>query len=104
MTADSNSRIAWYRVQLKRNREALKTLEVARFSTGLTSGAAGQASRREIENMKRKIAESERCIAAHDRQTKRPLATDLKSLAQVSWGVWHANALQQPVPSRAYHR
>ena len=29
--ADANSRIAWHRVQLKKNREALKALEVARF-------------------------------------------------------------------------
>ena len=29
--ADSNSRIAWHRAQLKKNREALKALEVARF-------------------------------------------------------------------------
>ena len=30
--ADSNSRIAWHRAQLKKNREALKSLEVARFA------------------------------------------------------------------------
>ena len=30
--ADSDSRIAWHRTQLKKNREALKALEVARFS------------------------------------------------------------------------
>ena len=35
MSADSNSRIAWHRVQLKNNREALKALETARFTTGL---------------------------------------------------------------------
>jgi hypothetical protein len=29
--ADSDSRIAWHRAQLKKNREALKALEVARF-------------------------------------------------------------------------
>ena len=40
--------------------------------------------------VERKIAESLRCIAAHERRTKRPLATDLRSLAQVSWASWDA--------------
>src|ERR1700755_2602639 len=32
LMADSNSRIAWHRAQLKKNREALKSFEVARFA------------------------------------------------------------------------
>src|SRR3569832_1722730 len=32
--ADTDSRIAWHRVQLKKNRAALKQLEVARFTVG----------------------------------------------------------------------
>jgi hypothetical protein len=101
MIADSNSHIAWQRVQLRKNREALKALEIARFRTGQIAGAAHTAQRA-ISNLKRKIAESERCIAAYERRTKRPLATDLQSLAQVRWAVWNANVLPQRIQSRAY--
>jgi hypothetical protein len=95
MIADSNSTIAWHRVQLKKNREALKSLEIAQFRVGRIAGPAGQAQQREIANLKRKIAESERCIAAHERRTKRPLATDLQSLARVSWGSWNTHGPSQ---------
>ena len=90
MIAESNSNIAWHRVQLKKNREAVKELEIARFRVGEMTGAAGHAQQKALAQLKRKIAESQRCIAAHERQTKRPLATDLRSLAQVSWGSWDA--------------
>jgi hypothetical protein len=43
--------------------------------------------------LKRKIAESERCIAAHERRTKRPVATDLQSLASVSWSSWNTRGV-----------
>lgn len=33
MIADSNSNVAWHRVQLKKNREALKAFEIARFGS-----------------------------------------------------------------------
>jgi hypothetical protein len=95
MIADSNSNIAWHRVQLKKNREALKALEIARFRVGEMSGSAGHAQQKVLVNLKRKIAESERCIAAHERRTKRPLATDLRSLAQVSWASWDAYGLSR---------
>jgi hypothetical protein len=85
MIADSNSNIAWHRVQLKKNREALKALEIAQFRVGRSA-----AQQREAANLKRKITESERCIAAHERRTKRPLATDLQSLAKMSWDSWDA--------------
>jgi hypothetical protein len=88
MSADSNSRIAWHRVQLKKNREALKDLELAQFSTG-DIGGSRQASKA-IADLKRKIAESQQCIAEHERQTKRPLATDFRSLAAVNWSDWNA--------------
>ena len=91
MIADSNSNIAWHRVQLRRNRDALKALEIARFRVGEMTGPAGQAQQKALADVRRKIAESLRCIAAHERQTKRPLATDLRSLAQVSWGSWDAH-------------
>jgi hypothetical protein len=88
MSADSNSRIAWHRVQLKKNREALKTLEGARFTNGEIAGREQMS--RAIADVRRKIAESERCIAAHERQTKRPMATDFRSLTGVDWSNWNA--------------
>lgn len=93
MIADSNSNIAWHRVQLKKNRDALKALEIARFAIGEIAGSASEARQKAVTSLKRKIAESERCIAAHDRQTKRPLATDLRSLASVSWSSWNTLGL-----------
>ena len=92
MIADSNSNIAWHRVQLKKNRDALRALEIARFEIGEIAGSTEQ-TKKTIVSLKRKIAESERCIAAHERQTKRPLATDLQSLARVSWSSWNTLAL-----------
>ena len=92
MIADSNSNIAWHRVQLKKNRDAVKALETARFRTGNIAGSSGQ-TQKTIANLKRKIAESERCIAAHERRTKRPVATDLQSLASVSWSSWNTRSV-----------
>ena len=92
MIAESNSDIAWHRVQLKKNRNAVKALETARFRTGNIASSSGQ-TQKTIANLKRKITESERCIAAHERRTKRPLATDLQSLAKVSWGSWNARGV-----------
>ncbi len=89
MIADSNSNIAWHRVQLKKNRDALKAMEIARFRVGEMTGPNGQAQRHALASLKRKIVESERCIAAHEKRTKRPLATDLQSLAKVSWSRWN---------------
>jgi hypothetical protein len=88
MGADSNSGIAWHRVQLRKNRDALKALETARFTTGEIAGRGQMSSA--IADLRRKIAESERCIAAHERQTKRPLATDFRSLTGVNWSHWNA--------------
>jgi hypothetical protein len=95
MIADSNSNIAWHRVQLRKNREALKALEIARFRVGEMTGSAGQAQQKALADLARKIAESLRCIAAHERSTKRPLATDLRSLAQVSWASWDAHRISR---------
>ena len=47
MIADSNSNIAWHRVQLKKNREALKALEIAQFRVGRSA-----AQQREAANLK----------------------------------------------------
>ena len=92
MIADSYSNIAWHRVQLKKNRDAVKALETARFRTGNIASSSGQ-TQKPIANLKRKITESERCIAAHERRTKRPVATDLQSLASVSWSSWNARGV-----------
>jgi hypothetical protein len=92
MIADSNRDIAWHRVQLKRNRDAVKALERVRFTVGEMSGSAGQ-TQKTLASLKRKIAESKRCIAAHERQTRRPVATDLQSLASVSWSSWNARGI-----------
>ncbi|HLX18120.1 MAG TPA: hypothetical protein VKS24_23260 [Bradyrhizobium sp.] len=88
MSGDSDSKIAWHRVQLKKNRDTLKSLETARFTIGEI--ARGGRTQNSIAELKRKIAESERCIAAYDRQIRRPLATDLRSLTSVQWSSWNA--------------
>jgi hypothetical protein len=89
MIADSNSDIAWHRVQLRKNRDAVKALEIAHFRMGHITGTSDQ-TQKNIAILKRKIAESERCIAAHERRTKRPLATDVRTLAGMSWSSWNA--------------
>jgi hypothetical protein len=88
MSGDSDSRIAWHRVQLKKNRDAVKALETARFTIGQI--ARDGRTQSGLARLKQKIAESERCIAAHERQSRRPVATDLQSLSSVSWGSWNA--------------
>ena len=86
--ADTSSKVAWHRAQLKKNRDALKALEVARFRGQHDKiGATAQA----MVELASKIAESERCIAEHERQNRRPLGTDFGSLKNVSWGNWSAH-------------
>lgn len=96
MVADSDSHIAWHRVQLKKNRAALKALETARFTMGeiASSKRNGQTDRTIVE-LKRKIAQSERVIADHDKRTRRPLTTDLQSLSNGSWSHWDAYTTQR---------
>ncbi|MDE5443525.1 hypothetical protein GWG65_19140 [Bradyrhizobium sp. CSA207] len=96
MVADSDSNIAWHRVQLKKNRAELKALETARFTMGeiASSKRAGQAQKA-IGELKRKIAQSERSIADYDKRTRRPLGTDLQSLSNGSWSHWDAYTSQQ---------
>ena len=93
MTADSDSNIAWHRAQLRKHRETLKDLETARFTIGEIAGSkkAGQ-TQKTLAELKRKIAQSEQIIAAHERQTRRPRATDRQSLASASWSSWSANS------------
>jgi hypothetical protein len=89
MNADSNSHVAWHRVQLSKNRDALKAIEIARFRFGRMTGASSKEHDETVASLKRKIAESERCIAVFERQTRRPLATDFGSLTQVQWSTWN---------------
>ena len=89
MSGDSDSKIAWHRVQLKKNRDALKALETARFSMGEIARAG--RTQNSLAELKRKIAESERCIAAYERQIRRPVGTDFRSLTSVSWSSWNAH-------------
>ena len=86
--ADSNSRIAWHRAQLKKNREALRSFEVARFAG--SHDRRGETARAMAE-LQRKITKSEKCIAAYERETKRPLGTDFGSLTNVSWSHWSSH-------------
>lgn len=86
MVADSNSRIAWHRVQIRKSREAVRDLEMLRLDGDETG-----ATQARIAELERKIAEAERCIAEHERATRRPLPTDLQSLARVSWSDWDAS-------------
>jgi hypothetical protein len=92
MIVDSNSNIAWHRVQLRKNRNAVKALETDRFTIGEIASSTSQ-TQKTIAKLKRKIAESERCIAAHERRTKRPVATDLQSLASVRWSNWNTRGV-----------
>ena len=89
MPVDSDSAIAWHRAQLKKLRETLKGIETTRF----TVGESAQANRtgktqKTIAELEQKIRQSQHIIAAYERQTRRPLATDRRSLASVSWSSW----------------
>jgi hypothetical protein len=86
--ADSNSKIAWHRVQLRKNRAALKQLEGARFAGSHDKIGDTQKT---VDGLTRKIAESEKCVSAYERQARRPLGTDFGSLTNVSWGNWNAH-------------
>ncbi|CCD91674.1 conserved hypothetical protein [Bradyrhizobium sp. ORS 375] len=92
MVADSDSRVAWHRAQLKKNRAALKQIETARFTVGESADAkAIERTRRQVSELQLKIRESEQIIGQHDKQVRRPLATDLRSLSNVAWRNWTGN-------------
>jgi hypothetical protein len=94
MIVDSKSDIAWHRAQLRSNRDAVKALEAERFRIGGRAGSKSQ-TQKAIARLKRKIAESERCIALHERQTRRPVATDLQSLANMRWSNWNTRGVRE---------
>ena len=91
MVADSNSQIAWHRAQIRKHREVLKQIETARHNFGEIAGSKtiGQTQKTAAE-LKRKIRDSERIIAAYERQTRRPLTTDFQTLASAPWSKWNA--------------
>ena len=91
MAADSDSRIAWHRVQVRKHRDALKRIETSKLRVGeIADRQATEQSRTQVAELKQKIKLSEQVIAQHERQGRRPLATDLHSLSNVSWGNWAA--------------
>jgi hypothetical protein len=91
MVADSNSEIAWHRAQIRKHRESLKHLETAGFSFGEIAGSKTIDQRQEtVAGLKQKIRDSERIIAAYEKQTRRPLTTDYQTLASVPWSNWNA--------------
>jgi hypothetical protein len=49
----------------------VKVLEAARFKIGDIASSIGR-TQKSLGNLKRKIAKSGRCIAAHERRTRRP--------------------------------
>jgi len=92
MVADSNSRIAWHRAQIRKHRAALKQIETARHNFGEIAGSKTTAqSHKTVAELKCKIGESERVIAAYERQTRRPLTTDLQTLASAPWSKWNGS-------------
>lgn len=102
MVADSDSNIAWHRVQLKKNRAELKALETARFTMGeIASSKRNGQTQKALAELKRKIAQSERAVADYDKRTRRPLATDQQSLSNGSWSHWDAYTQQRKTSQRS---
>lgn len=92
MVADSNSQIAWHRAQVRKHREALKQIETARMNFGEIAGSKSiDQTQKTVAELKRKIRASERIVAAYERQTRRPLTTDLQTLASASWSKWNGS-------------
>jgi len=92
MAADSDSKIAWHRAQVRKRREALKHIETFKFMAGeIASPKAIGQTKKLVAELKQKIGHSEQIIALHERQTRRPLATDLQSLSNVHWSYWNAH-------------
>jgi hypothetical protein len=91
MVADSDSRIAWHRAQVRRHRDTLRRIESAKSSVGENSDPrAIVQAQRTVAELKDKIRQSEQVVALHDRQTRRPLGTDLRSLSNIHWSDWNS--------------
>ena len=92
MVADSNSQIAWHRARIRKHRASLRDFETARFTIGEISGATACArTEKTVADLKRKIRESEQIVAAYERQARRPLTTDLQTLANAPWSKWNGS-------------
>jgi hypothetical protein len=97
MAADSNSQIAWHRAQIRKHRDALKQFETSRFTFGaIAQPKATDQSQQIVAELKRKIRESELIVAAHERQSRRPLSTDFQTLANAPWGKWNDRGPSSP--------
>lgn len=81
--ADSDSSIAWHRVQIKRLRDTLLDLEAGTMNSGKIARPkkSGQPPDT-IAALKRKLRQSEQLIEAHEPR-RRPRGTDSQSLAGV---------------------
>jgi hypothetical protein len=91
MVADSDSRIAWHRAQVRRHRETLRRIETSKFTVGENSDPHAIArAQRTVAELKDKIRQSEQVIALHDSKTRRPLATDLRTLSNIHWSDWNS--------------
>jgi hypothetical protein len=89
MAADSDSKIAWHRAQLRKHRESLKHLESNRFTIGEIAGSKRtDPTQRAVADLKRKIGQSEHIVATYERSNARPRATDLRTLASVRSVRW----------------
>ena len=92
MTADSNSRIAWHRAQVRRHRETLSRIDAATFTIGESIDARAQTQHRKlVAELTAKIRQSEQVIAQHERETRRPLGTYVRSLSKVDWSDWNVH-------------
>jgi len=91
MVADSNSQIAWHRAQIKKHRAVLRQIETARHNFGEIAGSSIAQSHKTVAELKRKIRDSERIIAAYEKQTRRPLSTDFQTLASAPWSKWNGS-------------
>jgi hypothetical protein len=92
MVADSNSQIAWHRAQIRKHRAALRQIETARHNFGEIAGSkATVQTPKTVAELKRKIRDSERIVAAYERQTRRPLTTDFGTLASAPWSKWNGS-------------
>ena len=90
MAADRNSMIAWHRAQIRKHCETLRHFETAKFTFGAIAGSKTiDQTQKTVAELKRKIRDSERIIAAYERQTRRPLTTDYQTLASVPWSNWN---------------
>jgi len=92
MVADSDSRIAWHRAQVRRHRDTLRHIETSKFTVGENSDPRAIAqAQKTVAELKDKIRQSEQVIAHHDRQARRPLATDLRTLSNIHWSDWNSH-------------